>query len=483
MSQEDAAQAHGLQTARGTVQLLMGRGLFMVSGYLIAVILARGLGPVEYGIYGMVMSLLLWLEVAGDMGIRRAMIKLIPEASEPDVIVRLASAMLVGVSLVLFALCWILAPFVADFFELGENGAWLFRVAVLDLPFNGLYLAYQGILQGRLLLGTLSMTLVVYSIAKFAGIASLLLIGMSVEAALIVNVLATVAALVYAFVKHPISISFPASAMRKAIIGIAIPIAIFGATMQLLLWIHLWSLKGISHVSNETIGFYVAALNLARLPTIVPFVLTGVVLASVSLALARQDAEQARRNIQAACRFIYVLLLPVCVLGAIDATPIMIFVFSESYADGGPFLALLLTAFCLFSLLDTLLHTMIAAGKYYQVTIGLIALLPVSFVLGELLIPPFGAVGAAMAFVLTMGIGTLAAMFWIYYRFGAPLQLLTFVRATIATVLVAVLSTRFDVSGMWLLLKLSVLMLLYGGALTLMKELSAQDLKPLAVWK
>ena len=72
MSQEDAAQAHGLQTARGTVQLLMGRGLFMVSGYLIAVILARGLGPVEYGIYGMVMSLLLWLEVAGDMGIRRA---------------------------------------------------------------------------------------------------------------------------------------------------------------------------------------------------------------------------------------------------------------------------------------------------------------------------------------------------------------------------------------------------------------------------
>ena len=130
MSQDDAAQAEGLQTARGTVQLLIGRGLFMVSGYLIAVILARGLGPVEYGVYGMVMSLLLWLEVAGDMGIRGAIIKLIPEVSEPEAVVRLASAMLLGVSLVLFVLCWILAPFVADSFDLGESGAWLFRIAV-----------------------------------------------------------------------------------------------------------------------------------------------------------------------------------------------------------------------------------------------------------------------------------------------------------------------------------------------------------------
>ncbi len=63
------------------------------------------------------------------------------------------------------------------------------------------------------------------------------------------------------------------------------------------------------------------------------------------------------------------------------------------------------------------------------------------------------------------------------------MKLLTFVRATIATVLVAAISTQFDASGMWLIVKLSVLMLLYGGVLALMKELGAQDLKPLAVWK
>ena len=44
--------------ARGTVQLLLARGCFVATGYVISVILARGLGPADYGIYGVVMSLL-----------------------------------------------------------------------------------------------------------------------------------------------------------------------------------------------------------------------------------------------------------------------------------------------------------------------------------------------------------------------------------------------------------------------------------------
>jgi hypothetical protein len=38
--------------ARGTVQLLVARGCFTVSGYVISVDLARGLGAAEYGSTG-----------------------------------------------------------------------------------------------------------------------------------------------------------------------------------------------------------------------------------------------------------------------------------------------------------------------------------------------------------------------------------------------------------------------------------------------
>jgi O-antigen/teichoic acid export membrane protein len=65
--------------ARGTIELLVARGCFLVSGYLIAVILARGLGPLEYGVYGVVMSLLVWLEMLGSIGVPGAMTKRIPQ--------------------------------------------------------------------------------------------------------------------------------------------------------------------------------------------------------------------------------------------------------------------------------------------------------------------------------------------------------------------------------------------------------------------
>ncbi len=467
--------------ARGTVQLLIGRGLFMVSGYVITVILARGLGPAAYGVFGVIMSLLLWIEVVGDLGIQRATIKLIPESREPKAVAQTASALLLLVSIVLFIACWLGAPLVAAALDI-PDGARLFRIAVLDLPFNGLYLAYQGILQGHRQFGTLSITLILYSIVKLAGIAALLVIGLSVEAALIVNVLATVGALIYLFSRDRPRIGLPSRSLVTRMIRIAAPLSVFVVTMQFVLSAHLWALKRLSNDDN-VVGFYAAAFNLARLPTVVPFVLTGVVLASISMALARGDLPLARRYIQAASRFILVVLLPVCLLGAIDAEPIMALVFSPSYSSGGPFLALLLASFGLFALFDTLLHALIAAGQYYRVTGTLLALVPVTLLLNGFLIPAFGAVGAAAGFLATLACGTAGAVFWTFRHYGAPAQLATIVRTLVASGVVAALSLQFDSTGLWLLVKLSVLMLVYLIVLTVLRELGMADLKPLAVWK
>jgi len=467
--------------ARGTVQLLIGRGLFMVSGYLITVILARGLGPAAYGVYGVVMSLLLWIEVVGDLGIQRATIKMVPEVTDSSQVAQTSAALLLVVSLLLFALCWAAAPWLASVFTLAD-GARLFRIAILDLPFNGLYLAYQGVLQGYRKFGTLAVTLVLYSLVKLLGIAALLLIGLSVEAALIVNVLATVGALCFLFTQNRPRIGLPDKALVKSMLKVAAPLGVFVVTMQFLLSAHLWLLKRFS-TDDAVIGFYAAAFNLARLPTVVPFVLTGVVLASISLALARNDVQLARHYLQAASRFILVVLFPVCVLGAIDANPIMGFVYSDSYLEGGPFLAWLLVAFGLFALLDTLLHALIAAGQYYRVTATLLALVPVTLAINLLLIPTYGALGAAIGFVMTLAAGTAGAVFWIYHRYGAPAQLVTLLRSGAATAGVALISLQIDAISWWLLVKLPLLLLVYAALLALLRELSAEDLKPLAVWK
>src|SRR5262249_62271373 len=55
-------EAHERQR-RGTRQLLLARASFFVSLYIVSAILARKLGAIEYGTYGVVVSVLFWLEM------------------------------------------------------------------------------------------------------------------------------------------------------------------------------------------------------------------------------------------------------------------------------------------------------------------------------------------------------------------------------------------------------------------------------------
>jgi O-antigen/teichoic acid export membrane protein len=125
-----ASKEASLTLARGTAQLLAARGCFMIMGYLISIILARGLGPTEYGVYGVVMSVLLWIEMAASAGIPGATASLIPQYEKrAPTVEQTARVILLAVSLVLFFLCWLFAPTFARLFDI-PAGTTLFRLAI-----------------------------------------------------------------------------------------------------------------------------------------------------------------------------------------------------------------------------------------------------------------------------------------------------------------------------------------------------------------
>ena len=64
--------------APGTMQLLAGRLSAMACGYAITVVLARGLGPADFGVYGVIISVLTVVEMVAGLGIPGATTKLIP---------------------------------------------------------------------------------------------------------------------------------------------------------------------------------------------------------------------------------------------------------------------------------------------------------------------------------------------------------------------------------------------------------------------
>ena len=475
--EQDAACA----PARSTLQLLVGRLCFMGSGYFISVILARELGPQEFGVYGIVVSVLIWIEMVASIGIPGATAKLIPQyESQTPIVEQTARMLLLTVSLLLFFLCWFLAPVFAYLFDL-PSGATLFRLAILDIPVSGMYFAYKGVLAGHRRFGTLSISLIVYSLTKLLGILTLFSVGLSVSGALIVNVFATVGALVYLMVKFPPASSWPSYALVNTMLRVSLPMGLYLVGSQVLLNIDLWSLKSLWSGSGEVIGIYVAALNLSKVFVVVPSVLSGILFASLSWALARSDEVDARRHIQGAVRLAFIVLIPSCVVLTLHAEAVMVLVYSSTYASGGRYLSLQLIAFMLLAFLDLFLHALMAGGKPHQSAGILLVMIALGLPLNLVLIPQAGALGAASALVLTMCVGTVLVTLLAYWRFGPLIHKTTLTRVLVATGAVGLIGAHISVEGLWLLPKFIALVGAYTLLLSLLKEVGWNDLSALTL--
>jgi stage V sporulation protein B len=382
----------------------------------------------------------------------------------------------------LFALCWALAPLAARLFDIAD-GTLLFRLAVLDLPVNGLYLAYQGTLNGHRRFGTLSVAIVTYSLTKLIATILLIFLGLSVARALIANVLATVGALVYLVVRFPPVDWAPSIVLGRELVRIAVPMGLYLAALQILLSVDLWSLKILWTGPVEVIGYYFAPLNIARMLLIVPSVLSGVLFASLSWALTRKHEELAHRYIQGAARFAFVVLVPSCVFLALNAEPVMALLYSDMYAVSGVYLRFQLVAFGLLAFLDVFFQALMAAGRYYYSAGILLALIPVALLLNIVLIPPFGPMGAVTALVMTIGLGTAAAAGLAARRYGSLIKLSTVGRVVAATALTAFLGVQISAVNFWVVVELAALLGVYTLLLCLLRELGWDDLRPFMLWQ
>lgn len=471
--------------ARGTVKLLIARGFLLITGYLITVTLARRLGPTDYGVYGVILSLLVWVEGAATSGISRAIPKhMAQHENEVSEFNQTAPTLMFLVAVTLFLPCWWLAPTLAHLFQIPE-GTTLFRLALLDLPFSGMYFAYLSLLTGYRRFGELSASLIIYGSTHLVGIFCLLLfVGLSIAGALLVNVAATVGTLVYLVAKLPPKHWRPAYPLVIPLLRTAIPFTLLIVASHLLASLDLWALKSLWKGSGEVVGVYVAALKVAMMFFIVPIAVGDVLFPSLSWALAQKEEWLAQRHIQAATRFTLIVLFPACVLLGQHAEGVMTLLYSEVYASGGTYLRLLLIATMLFAFLNIfIINALPAAGKYHQ-SVGLeLSLIPVASLLYFLFIPGFGAVGAAASFALIVLLGTTIAAFFAYRRFGSLIRLSAVGRVIMATTVMALVGYYLPGFGLWLLPKFALLLSLYVLLLALSKEVTREDLMAFALWQ
>jgi stage V sporulation protein B len=469
---------------RGTAHLVVAQGVVLVCGFVISIILARGLGPAGFGVYGVVMSMLGWLERTLNAGIPAATASLLSrDPGSTQGVERTARMMLLLWSVPLFALLWFTAPALSNYFGIA-SGTTVFRIAAFNIPAMALFIAYEGVLNGRRRFAAVSVIQMVQSVTKLAGILLLLLfIGLSVAGAFAAHVLASVVPIVAAALMFPLAGSAASRATLMRIVRMALPLTTYAVALVVLMNLSLWQLQAYAAGSGGSTGFYNASLNLTKILMVVPTTTSGVLFVSLSWALANSRPELVAKYIHEAGRFALVTLAPICLLLWIDAEPLMRLLYGVAYAGSGRILGILCLAFAAVAILDIYFRALMARGSMTLPAVVLVTLLPVLWLLNRLWIPHAGAEGAALASLVALALGAVVATGLCYRRLGYVMRWLSVLRVAAASVVTGVLSMLVPATGFWVAAKLGVLMLIYLALLFLMRELRAHDLRPFALWK
>jgi O-antigen/teichoic acid export membrane protein len=470
----------GPSTATGAAWQMLGFVCLTGCGYIVAVVLARSFGPVAFGVYGVVYSVLMASEQILRLGVPQALTKLIAGSGTVDTAKLEATGVVLGllISLAGFAVLWMIAPWLADWLKV-ENGSLLFRIAVLDIPFFGLYRVVVHILNGRRDFRTTGKVTCAYALTRTLGIILLVVTGsLSIEGALLVNVIASMVGLLLLLPRTGPLAFQPTLSERTQIMALALPILLSDVGIQCLLGVDLWLLSAFSTpLDAEIRGAYVAALSLARVPNLLTFVLASVLVPSIARALSTGDRDGAIRLVLGTTRLLTVLLLPCGALIVVNAGELMALFFSESYRPGGRYLALLILAQGLgFTFLGALQAILIGTGDAAIAARRILIGLAVAVALNLILIPLYGATGAAVAAILSFAFTVLLVAELVRRRMGVLLETRRALLALMASVLIAVAGWLIPATGLMVLLELAVLGIAYLGLGWILKLFDGSDI-------
>jgi O-antigen/teichoic acid export membrane protein len=489
------------QLPRGTLYVSLGQGAFLLSGYVLQMILARWLGPSLFGVFVVVMNVLVWVEITVNNGVPSALQKFLPDRSLPEPSVRRAAvrvqAMIsVGVFLVLF----LVAPWLAALLRDPALTVYL-RLAFLDILAMGAYAYYRGVLNGWRAFPQLALTITAYSLTKLLVSSLLVYLGLGVQGALIGNVASSLGGLAVGFLwtrrrgtpeetgDEPPRLDEGQAPYERQIFVFVVPTILFTLASNVLLGLDLMIVKAML-ADADLVGYYGAAANLANAPRLVLLAFSFTLLPSLSHAIAARDDDQTRHYLRQTIRLLALVLLPVIALVTSTARPLVIFVFSDPYQSAAPILTVLIFTYAAYTVYITLVTALLAENRPGWALAIPTALLPVALGAIWLGVSRFGSMGAAFASLLSVSTAAVVVGVYVFRRFRPRVNVRSLARIALASLAVwgggrllsAIPLAGWGPSAAVLLAGYALLAVLFLGLLLALGEIRLEDLALLGTW-
>ncbi|MBN1661791.1 MAG: oligosaccharide flippase family protein [Anaerolineae bacterium] len=486
------------QISRGALYVAMGQGAFVVSGYLIHMLLGRWLEPASFGTFGVIMTILVWVEITVNNGVPVALQKFLPDleaaeagAQREAAVLHAAARAQLAVALAVFGAMFVAAPWLATLLrDPGLTG--YLRLALVDVLAMAAYAYYRGTLNGWRRFRQLALTIGAYSLTKLAAITLLVLLGLGIQGALLGNVASSLGGLAMGYYwARRRGTRPPQVAGRRRVTGVdvramlafVLPAALFTLLSNLLLGLDLMGVKALMPDADQ-VGYYAAAVKLAEAPRLVLLAFSFTLLPSLSHAIAAADRARTRRYLQQAMRLLGLVLLPVLALVTASAEELVVLTFSAPYRPAGSLLAILVFTYAAYTVYITLVTVLLAENRLLRALAIPLALLPVAGMAVWAGVTHLGTRGAAYASLAIVSLAAVVVLTYVVRRFRPVDGALALSLARIALAAAAVwgLGRLWPAGGLWLVLAYALGGALYLVLLLLLGEVRRSDLVEVSTW-
>jgi O-antigen/teichoic acid export membrane protein len=415
----------------------MAEGLAVPAGLILAAMLTRSLGPELYGRYGVAVAVVLAIEWLLISATGRASLRVLSDPEQRDRMTPLAVRhhLITGAAATICAVG--AAAIVGHWLNWQRFGADV-RWLAWDIPLASLCHVQRNLLTVRGEYHRRSFAIAARWVGRVG--ATWVLLRYGVTGALI---------------------AWPLSALAELVVIRALPLrGVFGGwTTPRELWRSSWSqfLFGLgqrvleradllvlqaSFLPSHWVGIYVAAQNIAILPSLLGAAMTPILLA----AMARERAlgrEPESRTTGAAAFRLAVSLIPLAAVFAFCANEIVAIAFGNQYSASAPLVGFLVASCIGILMLATAASILTSQGRERMA-----AFVSLGFALPAVgtqiwIVGPFGTQGLAIVSMVAALLAGVLGMAVVYHAWGAPVPYLMLLRAAAATASVVLLG-RLD---------------------------------------
>jgi len=437
------------ESTRGGFSLFLGNASATFISAIVVFIIARLLGPDNYGIYSLCFTIPSLAVAITSLGMSQALTRysarLTSEGREHELATVLRSVFIF--SMLLAALALILVILLSDelaAFGLNRPGIGEYvRLASLLIVFQAAFTAASSALIGLGRMADASLMMIIQSVLKAIASPALVLLGFSVAGAILGHITGFVVAaslgVIVLFAKYyrklrieskGCGISFIES--LSVAVNYGLPLYIAGLLTTLL--IQYQNLVLAHNVSDFEIGNYNAALNFSALLSLVAYPITTALFPAFSKIDSNSESKDLKTMFEASVKYGSFLVIPASIIVAVLSKDLVLTIYGRSYGSAPLYLSIYVGIFLLagfgYLILGPLFNGIGETKQTLKITIVTAALfLPAAPIMAQ----AYGVVGLIVAFIASNLAGTAYGLNVAYKKFHLKLDLNSSLRIYLAS--------------------------------------------------